>query len=731
MLYCDDLKIDFKSSKYKILIIEDSKFINNEINKTLTEMGYQCEQALDYATASSKLENSEYDFIILDLNLPDAYGDELVQNIKNISTAKIIILTSENDIQYRESLFKNGILDYLVKDNYFNNSILSIDTIIQSIAKNGISTILIIDDSKFMRKSIEKILKVRNYQVLQAESAEDGFALLKSNPVNLILLDMELPGKHGLELLREIKDIPEYCPLPVMIISGSNDPEVVRSSLKLGASNFIKKPFNIEEFLLKIDIAIKSNRKDREILCKQQLLNEYKDVVDSSSIVSKSDLNGYITYVNDKFCQLTGYTESELMGQPHSIIRHEDMSPEVFTDMWETIQSKKTWHGVVKNRAKNGEAYYVDSFINPIVDYDGNIIEYIAVRTDITEMETMKEHLQKELNISEGNFKEMYKLSSEYEKAIDTSNILSRTDTNGNITYVNKAFCDVSGYTKEELIGKSHSIVRNPKNSKKVYQELWNTITSGDIWNGQLRNRSKSGSSYYVDITIIPIKDADDNILEYMATMRDVTDIIKLHRELEDTQKEVIHKMGEVGETRSKETGFHVKRVAEYSRLLARLANIGEKNANLLYSASPMHDIGKVGIPDSILKKPGKLDIEEWELMQTHCEMGYAILKGSKRPILKAAAIVAYRHHERWDGNGYPNGIAGEKIHIFGRITAIADVFDALGSDRCYKEAWGLEKILAFFKDERAKHFDPNLVNLFLENIDDFLKIRDKFQDQF
>jgi response regulator RpfG family c-di-GMP phosphodiesterase len=187
--------------------------------------------------------------------------------------------------------------------------------------------------------------------------------------------------------------------------------------------------------------------------------------------------------------------------------------------------------------------------------------------------------------------------------------------------------------------------------------------------------------------------------------------------------------MGEVGEARSKETGYHVKRVAEYSRLLALLCGLGKKNADLLYNASPMHDIGKVGIPDNILKKPGKLNDEEWKIMQTHSEIGYRILKESKRPILKAAAIVSYRHHEKWDGTGYPNKLAGKEIHIFGRITAIADVFDALGSDRVYKKAWELERILELFKEEHGKHFDPTLVDLFLNHLDKFLKIRDKFKD--
>jgi response regulator RpfG family c-di-GMP phosphodiesterase len=211
--------------------------------------------------------------------------------------------------------------------------------------------------------------------------------------------------------------------------------------------------------------------------------------------------------------------------------------------------------------------------------------------------------------------------------------------------------------------------------------------------------------------------------------MYNVTDIIKVHEELEDTQKDIIYRMGEIGESRSKETGNHVKRVAEYSKLLALLADIDEDEANFLYAASPMHDIGKVAIPDTILKKPGRLTDDEFEIMKTHSEVGYQVLKGSNRPLLKTAAIVAYTHHEKWNGTGYPRGLKGEEIHIYGRITAIADVFDALGSDRIYKKGWKLEKILKLFKEERGEHFDPVLVDIFLENLDKFLKIRDAFQD--
>ncbi|MHB8126728.1 MAG: HD-GYP domain-containing protein [Desulfitobacteriaceae bacterium] len=202
-----------------------------------------------------------------------------------------------------------------------------------------------------------------------------------------------------------------------------------------------------------------------------------------------------------------------------------------------------------------------------------------------------------------------------------------------------------------------------------------------------------------------------------------------LNLEIEETQKEIIFAMGEIGESRSKETGNHVKRVAEYSRILAIKSGMSEREAELIKIASPMHDIGKVAIPDAILKKPGKLTEEEFEIIKSHSNIGYNLLKNSSRHILQTAAIVSHQHHEKWNGKGYPLGTKGEEIHLYGRITAIADVFDALGSDRYYKKAWELDRILNLFKEERGQHFDPQLVDVFLNNLADIINIRDSYQD--
>jgi len=202
-----------------------------------------------------------------------------------------------------------------------------------------------------------------------------------------------------------------------------------------------------------------------------------------------------------------------------------------------------------------------------------------------------------------------------------------------------------------------------------------------------------------------------------------------LNHELVETQKEIILTLGATAEFRSKETGQHVLRVAEISKHLALLANVPLEDADILRLASPMHDIGKIATPDDILLKPGKLTDEEFEKMKEHTTIGYEIFKNSQRPILRAAAIIAHEHQEKWDGSGYPRALKGDEIHIFGRISAIADVFDALASKRCYKPAWDLEKVKTFFKEERGKHFDPHLIDLFLEHFHEFVDIRDRLSD--
>lgn len=312
-------------------------------------------------------------------------------------------------------------------------------------------------------------------------------------------------------------------------------------------------------------------------------------------------------------------------------------------------------------------------------------------------------------------------------KIYDEHVIFSRTNTKGIITYASEAFCKISGYKKNELIGRPHNILRHPHMPKEAFKNMWETIKSGKKWEGEVKNLKKDGSFYWVTAQIEPEYNKNNHLKGYIAIRHDITD----SKEIEEIQKEIIFTMGSIGESRSEETGNHVKRVAEYSKLLALKWGLSESEAEILKQASPMHDIGKIAIPDSILKKPARLTDQERGIMNTHVEVGYNMLKNSNRTLLKTASIVAYEHHEKFDGSGYPRGLKGEDIHIYGRITALADVFDALGSDRCYKKAWSDEDIFEYFKNQSGKHFDPQLVKIFFDNINEFSAIRDKLRDDF
>lgn len=204
---------------------------------------------------------------------------------------------------------------------------------------------------------------------------------------------------------------------------------------------------------------------------------------------------------------------------------------------------------------------------------------------------------------------------------------------------------------------------------------------------------------------------------------------IRLNEVIGDNQREIIYRIGELVESRSKESGLHVKRVALYTELFCQLLDMNEDRCELIKRASPLHDIGKVGIPDAILHKPGKLTPDEWEIMKTHAQLGQDMLSGSDLALFQIGTTIAGNHHEKWNGTGYPRGLKGDAIPLEGRIVALADVFDALGSDRCYKQAWPLDQVLALIRAEKGEHFDPLLVDLMLANLEKFLEIREQYKD--
>ena len=721
-------KFIFNPKNLNILVIENSTSMASINHTFFSNYGFNTFVGFSIKEAREILVLNRVDYVILDLNLPDGNGLELINELKN-SLIKIIVLTSEDNIYIKNIAYQKGIIDFIDKDKNFLYKISEIPKLIEQIEKNKNKNILIVDNSLSQIEKLKEILENRNYNILTTHNLKEAKILIEQNRIDLIFLDLQTQVDSYAFLIENKSDIFEKRKIRVVFLSDIIHNSLYRDAFRLGVKEILKKPYSIEELILKTDILINNKDIEDEMISSKKLLNQYKDTVDRSSIVSKTNAKGIITYANEAFCNISGYTKEELIGKPHNIVRHEEMDSLVFKEMWHTIKDLKIpWKGIVKNRKKDGSSYWVQTIINPILDKSGDVVEYIGIRTDITQIEKTKEYLKTQYDISQNNFQEVMNLSKLYENAIEQSNLILRLDKNKIITYADKEFYKISGFTKEDLVGKHYDFINRVSQNSKI-EQMWEELSNGNIWKGQISNIFKDGKTHHFLATVVPIINLNGEILEYMSIRKEITDVIELHKEIEESQKEIIYKMGEIGESRSNETGNHVKRVANYSKLLATLYGLDEKECDILFTASPMHDIGKVGIPDSILNKPGKLDENEWKIMRKHCVIGYNILKNSKREILKAAAIVAMTHHEKWDGTGYPKGLKGEEIHIYGRITAIADVFDALGSHRCYKKAWEDEKIFELLRDEKDKHFDPKLIDLFFENIDKFIEIRDRYKD--
>ena len=587
--------------------------------------------------------------------------------------------------------------------------------------------LLYIEDDISIREELVDILKRQFPELYVAIDGKDGLSKYHEFNPHIILTDIRMPIMNGLDMIKHIRK--ENKDIPIIVSSAFNNSEYLLKAIDLGINHYLLKPINIKKLFSTLESIVERVLRKEKLIENEQILAQYKEIVDVSAIVSKSDTYGKITYVNDAFTNISGYSKEELIGNNHNLVRHPDTPLSVFKDLWKTILSKKRWNGIIKNRAKDGSTYYVDSTITPILDLNDNIVEFISLRKNVTGIELQKENLKEELDSSSKTLHEKTTFIGEFEKAIKENTLFCRTTVNGIITVSSKEFGKLLGYTESELNNLDYRKLIKTVKRKNVIQEIDSNIKNGKVWQGLLEHKAKDKEEVYLESSFIPIVGIDDNIIEVFCFFVDISESVILNREIVATQREVISTMGAIGETRSRETGAHVKRVAEYSKLLALKAGLSQEVAEELKMASPMHDIGKVAIPDSILNKPGKLTDEEFEIMQTHAELGFEMLRHSNQRLLQSAAIVANEHHEKWDGSGYPNQLSGEKIHIFGRITAIADVFDALGHDRVYKKAWDLEDILSLLEREKGKHFDPNLVNIFFENLDEFLKIKNDFDN--
>src|SRR5258706_9551819 len=241
--------------------------------------------------------------------------------------------------------------------------------------------------------------------------------------------------------------------------------------------------------------------------------SDYKYALDESSIIAITDQKGIIKHANDNFCKISKYSREELIGQDHRIINSGHHSKEFIRNLWVAIANGKIWKGELKNKAKDGTIYWVDTTIVPFLDEQGKPYQYVAIRSDITERKKIEANLEKSL-----------KETVDYKYALDESSIIAITDQKGIIKHVNENFCKISKYNKEELIGQDHRIINSGYHSKEFIQGLWRTIAQGRIWQSEIRNRAKDGTLYWESTTIVPFLNAEGKPEQYISIRADITE---------------------------------------------------------------------------------------------------------------------------------------------------------------------------------------------------------------
>ncbi|KAB7671297.1 PAS domain S-box protein [Bacillus sp. B1-b2] len=324
--------------------------------------------------------------------------------------------------------------------------------------------------------------------------------------------------------------------------------------------------------------------------------------LDESSIVAFTDNNGIITYVNDKFVEISKYTRDELLGQNHRLINSGHHSAEFFRELWETISKGETWSGEILNKAKDGSFYWVDTVIVPFLNKKGAPYQYVSIRRDITE--------QKKINLQ---LEESIREVSDITFALEQSSIIAFTDKRGVITKVNAKFCEISGYTRNELIGNTHRIINSGYHSKEFFQKLWSTISNGEIWKGEIRNKTKFGTYYWVDTTIIPFLDKNNKPYQYLAIRNDITEKKRTEEVLHRQDK--LAAVGQLAAGVAHEIRNPLTSIKGYTEFLSLDEQDSTKNEYFTIILDEIDRVNAIVEEFMLLSKPSELHLEKKSIL--------------------------------------------------------------------------------------------------------------------
>ncbi|NGZ26434.1 MAG: bacteriohemerythrin [Magnetococcales bacterium] len=626
-------------------------------------------------------------------------------------------------------------------------------------------TILVVDDDPDIRNQCRHKLTKHGYRPVLAEDGHQAILLCQQQLPDLVLMDANMPGMDGFTTATTLASLFPESRLPILMVTGLADEESVNKAFKSGAEDYISKPINWAVLRHRIR-AILDHRQMEKAL--RQSEERFRSLAQSSNdAIITADEEGKILFWNDGAAHYFGYHESEIQNQPLCQLipeRYQHAHRQGLLHVLRTGELKlagKTLELVGMDR--EGREFPVEISLSTWLM--GKKRFFSAIIRDIT----ARKQLEREREVA---MQTRIAISALLETALEPLNMTSQLTVALDILHTlpwwaNKAKSSIFLNHEEEKVLK----LAVWKGWERDLPHLCSTVAHGVCLCGQAaltrqflfsndvllhegRNQQVPPHSHYcvpilfrhrllgmLNIYLPPGHKRNPEeertlhtIAQTLSTIierrRMEEDLEQTHTVLKETRLEIIHRLGMASEFRDNDTGMHIVRMSRYAAVLGQAAGLDEERCEVILNAAPMHDVGKIGISDGILLKPGRLTQEEFEIMKTHTAIGAHMLFGHKDEPLKTAHIIALTHHERWDGKGYPHGLSGEEIPLEGRICAICDVFDALISERPYKKAWSVEEAIAELKRCAGQQLDPHLVELFLRKMPEILEIMQEFQDE-
>ena len=409
------------------------------------------------------------------------------------------------------------------------------------------------------------------------------------------------------------------------------------------------------------------------------------------------------THVNPAACELLGYQLAELLAMGVGDVISDRTRPQA-ESAFSTLAEKGKLRGELELERADGTPVLAEFAATR--DFRPGL--HLAILRDITERERADNELRMQANVLD-----------------EVPAGIVAADAERKLTQWSRGAEELFGVPRHHAISRRFSdLGLIPPASSEVRQEMERCVGGGETWEGEIELRGAGGRVFPALVTASPVRDRNSEVVGFVGVIVDLSDQRRAALELRRSRLETIRRLARAVEMRDHETGGHIDRIGAYAAVIARRLEIESERVDLLQIAAPMHDVGKIGISDSVLLKPGRLTNEERAQMERHAEIGHRILAGSGSLMLELAATIALSHHEWMDGSGYPGGLSGGQIPIEGRIVAVADVFDALTSDRVYRPAFSVEEAVEMMRAERGTHFDPEVLDAMLAELDAILAIR-------